>query len=119
MGYAGCARALGRWGDAVVEQYPLHRVPTDVVAEVGQGTADPRVAPSRILDGHPHNQLGTHLRRQRPTATATGTAVVLLGNQSPIPTQNGVRCDDASYLRQDPSAEFLPAYGKTPALRSS
>ena len=68
--------ALRDWRNPVVEQNPLHGVPTDLVAEVGQGTANPRVTPSRILDGHPHNQLSNRLGCQRPT-TATVAGSVL------------------------------------------
>ena len=98
------------------EQNPFYRVPPDLVAEVGQRTADPRVAPSRILDGHLHNQLGNRLGRQRPTTATVGAAVVFLGDQSSISAQDGVRRDDAGHLRQDPAAELLSAHGETTPL---
>ena len=100
----------------MVEQNPLHGVPADRVAEVGQGAADPRVAPSRILDGHPHDQLGNRLRCQRPTTTTVGAAVVLLGDQLPIPAQDRVRRDDARDLSEDSPAELLPTYGEPTPL---
>ena len=42
----------------MVVQDPLHRVPGDVVAEVGERAADPRVAPRRILIRHPYDEFG-------------------------------------------------------------
>ena len=107
---------IGGGGNAVVEQDPLHGVPADLVTEVGQGPAEARVAPSWILNGHPHDQLGQGVRCQRPTAATMCGAVVLLGNQSPIPAEDGVRCGDAGHLHQDPAAEFPPPDGETPPL---
>ena len=86
---------------------------------LARGTPDAGVAPSRILDGYPHNHLGNRLGCQRPTTTTVGAAVVLLRDQSPIPAQDGVRRDDAGHLRQNPPPELLPAYGETTALRIS
>ena len=57
------------------EHLDREHVPPDLVAEVGQGAADPRVAPSGILDRHPDDQLGQHLPLQWPT-TAAGAPVV-------------------------------------------
>ena len=45
----------------MVVQDPLHRVPGDVVAEVGECAADPRVAPRRILPRHPYDEFGHRL----------------------------------------------------------
>ena len=112
----GALAALWRRGNPVVEQNPFHGVPADRVAEVGQGAADPRVAPSRILDGHPHHQLGNRLGCRRPTTTTVGAAIVLLGDQSPIPAQDRVSGDDARNLAEDSPAELLPTYGEPTPL---
>ncbi len=74
------------------------------------------VATPRILNGHAHDQLGHCVRRQRPTAATTRSTVVLVGNQSPIPAEDGVRRDDAGHLRQDPAPEFPTADGETTPL---
>ncbi len=108
--------SLGRRVDPVVLQDPLHRVPDDCVAEVGERAADPRVAPRRILARHPHHEVGNLPWRHRPTPTSAGAAVVLRGDQFPVPAKNGVRRDDACHLRQDPRSEFLASHRESTAL---
>ena len=113
-----CALAsLWRRGHAVAEENPLHGVPANLVAEVGQRTADPGVAPPGILDGHPHDQFGNRLRSHRSTRSSTGAAVVLLRDESSIPAQDRVGGDDTRHLGQDPSPELLPPDGETAPLR--
>ena len=107
---------LGSRGEPVVVQDPLDRVPGDVVAEVGERAADPRVAPRRILPRHPHDEFGHRPGRHRPSPTSAGTAIVLLGDQPPVPAENRVGRDDACHLTQDPPAEFLASHRESPAL---
>ena len=68
--------------------------------------------PLRILNRHLYHEVGHVAWRHRPTSTSVGAAVVLLGNQSPVPAENRVRRDDTGDLRQDPPAEFLAADGE-------
>ncbi len=107
---------LGSRGDPVVVQDPLHRVPGDVVAEVGECAADPRVAPRRILTRHPYDEFGHRPGCHRPSPTPAGTAIVLLGDQPPVPAENRVRRDDAGHLTHDPPAECLASHRESPAL---
>ena len=48
-----------------------------------------------------------------------GTAVVLLRDQSPVPTQNRVGRDDACHLSQRSAAELPAAHREPSALRVS
>ena len=107
---------LGRRVDSVVVQDPLHRGPGDSVAEVRERAADPRVAPPRIVDRHPDHELGDVLSGHWSTSTSAGAAIVFRGDQSPVPTQDRVRGDDARDLRQDPPAEFVAAHSESTAL---
>ena len=50
------------------------------------------------------------------TSTSAGAAIVFLGDQSPVPTQDRIRGDDARDLRQDPPSELLAAHGESTAL---
>ncbi len=54
--------------------------------------------------------------RHRPSPTSAGNAIVLLGDQTPVPTENRVRRDDVCHLTQDPPAEFLASHPESPAL---
>ena len=97
-------------------QDPLHRGPGDRVAEVRERAADPRVAPPRIVDRHPDHELGDVLSGHWSTSTSAGAAIVFLGDQSPVPTQDRIRGDDARDLRQDPPAEFVTAHSESTTL---
>ena len=50
------------------------------------------------------------------TSTSAGAAIVCLGDQSPVPTQDRIRGDDARDLRQDPPAEFVTAHSESTTL---
>ena len=69
-----------------------------------------------MLDRHPHHEVGHLAWRYRPASTSVGAAVVLPGNQPPVPTENRVGCDDAGDLRQHPPAEFLASPRESTAL---
>ena len=107
---------LGCRGDSVVVQDPLHHGPGDSVAEVRERAADPRVAPPRIVDRHPDHELGDVLSGHWSTSTSAGAAIVFLGDQSPVPTQDRIRGDDARDLRQDPPAECVTAHSESTTL---
>ena len=100
----------------MVVQNPLDRVLGDVVAEIRERATDARVPPRWILDRHPHHEVGHLAWRYRPASTSVGAAVVLPGNQPPVPAENRVRRDDAGDLRQHPPAEFLASHRESTAL---
>ena len=77
---------------------------------------DARVPPRWILDRHPHHEVGHLAWRDRPASTSAGAAVVLPGDQPPVPAENRVGCDDAGDLRQHPPAEFLASHRESTAL---
>ena len=66
-----------------------------------------------------HNHLtvpGDVLSGHWSTSTSAGAAIVFLGDQSPVPTQDRIRGDDARDLRQDPPAEFVTAHSESTTL---
>ena len=83
---AGSARAPGRLRGRAGSA----RGPGDRVAEVRERAADPRVAPPRIVDRHPDHELGDVLSGHWSTSTPAGAAIVFLGDQSPVPTQDRI-----------------------------
>ena len=100
----------------MVLQDPLHRVPGDFVTEVGQRTLDPRVAPLRILARHLHHKVSDVSARHQAASPSSRTAVVLLGDQLPVPAENRVRSDDTGHLHQCAPAKSLAAHRKSTAL---
>ncbi len=102
--------------EAMVLQDPLHGIAGDLVPEVDERSADSGVAPLRILCSHPHYKIHYILWRHRSTSTSPSTAIVLLGDQPSVPTQNRVGRDNAGYLCQRPPSESLAAHCESAAL---
>jgi hypothetical protein len=107
---------LGGRVDPVILQDPLHRVPGDLVTEVGKRTLDPCVAPLRILARHTHYELSDLSERHRAASPSSRTAVVLLGDQPPVPAEDRVRGDDTGHLHQCAPAKSLAAHCESTAL---
>ena len=55
-------------------------------------------------------------RQGKVVELAVGAAVVLRGDQSPVPAKDRVRGDDAGHLGQGPPAEGLAPPGQSTAL---
>ena len=106
----------GAGPDPVILQNAGYGVAPDLVSNVQQRAPDPRIAPRRVLPRHPHDQ-GADFRPDSWTSDLPPAAVVLLGDQVPIPAQDRVRRDDARNLGQDSPAELLPSYGEPTPLR--
>jgi hypothetical protein len=100
----------------VVLEDPFHRVPGGLVTEVRQCTLDPRVALQRILARHPHHEVRDLSGRHRAASTSLRTAVVLLGDQPPVPTEDRVRSDDTGHLHQYAPPKSLAAHRESTAL---
>jgi hypothetical protein len=93
--------AFRRRRDAMPLQHVPHTLIRDGVAEIGQRTHNPVVAPAGILPRHFDDQrLQFRLDRRPPGTAAVFGAIKLLGNELAIPTQNGVRLSHAGHLRQ-------------------
>ena len=96
---------------------PLHRGPSDLVAEVRERPADPCVPP--------HWGFSTAIRT---TSAATSRRVIgrprprralpsyVWGDQSPVPAENRVRRDDAGNLHHDAPSALLAAHGESTAV---
>ena len=84
--------------DAVGRQDSLDGAPRDRVAESEDCPRDARVSSSRVRLGHAHDQ-GCEVRRGLGVAPSTLLgAVVLSGDQSPIPAQDRLGRDEACEL---------------------
>src|SRR4051812_19498661 len=83
----------------------VDRVAAELVTEVAERAADPRVAPTGVLGGEPEDQ---PLRRGGCATTAAfalGGAVVLLRDKLAVPAQDRVGRDKTGELFQDAAAE--------------
>ena len=81
-------------------------------SEGAVGRLDQRDPSRRVVNARLRQGPGDDHTRSVPT----GTAIVLLGDQTPVPAENRVRRDDACHLTQDPPAECLAAHRESPTL---
>src|SRR5450631_1016875 len=86
--------------DAISQQDTFDRIASDLVAKVLQGADDPRVPPTLVLLGHPDDEGRDLGRRLRPPLPSLFAAVVLLGHQLSVPTQNRLGRRDCGHCRQ-------------------
>src|SRR5215470_12737467 len=105
--------ALGGWEDAVALQNVAHRLVTNSVAQMLQGTDDPIVTPGAILLCHVDNQ-GFQLSVNSGTAwrLPLWRTIKLLSNQFAMPGEDSVRCDNLRYFRQGLLPQLLTDCGK-------
>jgi hypothetical protein len=97
--------------DAVVFEDRFDRVARHVVAETLQPAADAGVAPGRVLGRHAYHERGDVRLGARATGASRLRAVVLLGDEPPIPTEDGVGCHDSGDVREAAPAEDLAFHG--------
>ena len=92
------------------------RRPANPVADVVQRTLDPCVSPARILSRHSDGEFRNDLHY---STSARGSPLVgpLLSNELPVPTQDGVGCDERCNLGESPSPNSFAAHGKPSPLR--
>src|ERR1700674_693754 len=111
-GLPGRVRAARRGGfDAVVFEDRLDRVARNVMAETLQPAADACVAPGWVLVRHAYHERGNVRLGARATGASRLRAVVLLGDEPPIPTEDGVGCYDSGDVREAAPTEDLAFYG--------
>jgi hypothetical protein len=79
-------------------------------------TLDPCIAPLRILARHPHHAVSDLSESHRAALPSSRTAVVLLGDQPPVPAEDRVRSDHTGHPHQCAPAESLTAHRETTAL---
>ena len=79
---------LRRRLDSVPLQDLRDRAAGNLVPQVGQRALDAPISPVPVLFSHSHEQLLGLLGRASPSQPALSTAVVLLGNQFPMPGQS-------------------------------
>ena len=112
--------------DAVILEDRFDRVAGHVVPETLEPTADPRIAPGRVLLCHADRQPGKVRLGARAARASRVRAVVFLRHERPISPQDCVRRDDADDARKATPAENLAFHrqaaplvvGETEAPRS-
>jgi len=102
--------------DTVIFENRFDRVAGEVMPEMFQPAADPRVAPGRILVSQADDECGEVRLRGRATRPSGLRAVIFLGNELPIPPQNRVRGDDAGDGHQSAPADELALHREATSL---
>ena len=78
--------AFRGWPDAVLEENALGGRAPDLVSDVRQRAFDARVAPIRVVRCHVDDQLGNPVFNARSTGTTRPAAIILPGNEFPVPS---------------------------------
>jgi hypothetical protein len=90
--------------------------PSDLVAQVGQGSLDSPVAPISILGSHTYHQLPDLLLRTRPAWATSLAAIVLLSDQPAVPGQERCRGHHRGQFLQQTPAQLLGPDRQTSTL---
>ena len=94
--------ALRRRLDPVPFQHLSDRAARNCVPQIGQCALDPPIAPIPVLLCESNHQLLDIEGCSRTPRPALRSAVVLVGNQLPMPGQQGLGRDNGGDLRQKP-----------------
>ncbi|MDA2938327.1 hypothetical protein MYX75_08710 [Acidobacteria bacterium AH-259-A15] len=108
--------SLRSWLDTVFFQDSFDGVPPYPVAQITQSASDSGVTPDRIVFRHPDDECLYLLRTPGATWCALFAAVVLLGDQLSVPTQQRIGCDDAGKVSQGLSSYDLGLFSDPPSL---
>src|SRR5258707_4150452 len=97
---------------------PVRRIFATPMAEVLQRADDPVVTPAGVLPGHAHDEgFDSGVDTRSAWIRAAFGSVELLGNQSSVPGQDGVRFGHLGYLVQSFASESFADVGKRATLR--
>src|SRR2546425_11463522 len=109
-------RSFRRWLDAVPFQNVPDRVVCQIVAEVGQGSLYPPIAPRAILFSHADSQSSNFRARWSSAPRLAPTASVLSANQISVPRQQSFRRGDGRHLLQGFPAQLFRFGRQSPSL---
>jgi hypothetical protein len=114
----GCELAsFGGWCNAVPPQYVLHRLIRQLGTQIRQSTDDAVISPARVLARHlDHQSFNLGGNRRTPRVLPVAGTVELLGHQSPVLAQDGIRLGNASDLSERPSTQAFANFGQRGAL---
>jgi hypothetical protein len=86
------------------------------VAEIAESASDSRVSPARVVAGYSDDQLLDLDRCLGTTNRAALAAIVLLGDQPPVPSKQGVWRHQGADLEEPFSADGLGLRGEATTL---
>ena len=112
-----CLASLGSRRNAVAAQNVSHRLIGQAVTQIGQSSDDAVISPAGVLSRHSHYQ-GFHFRWNRRAAWILPVfgAVELIGDELPIPSEDGIGLGDTGDLLKSRSAESLTDLSEGGAL---
>src|SRR5882762_3540918 len=96
--------------DTLLLEDTLDRVPPQFVAYVLERSTQSRIAPTRVLPSHPHQQADDAGHGARSPRPAFGAAIVLLRHQFAVPTQDRIRRRHRGNLINSPASELPPQH---------
>src|SRR6267378_3281267 len=96
--------------DTLLLEDTLDRVPPQFVAYVLERSTQSRIAPTRVLPSHPHQQADDAGHGARSPRPAFGAAIVLLRHQFAVPTQDRIWRRHRGNLTKSPASELPPQH---------
>src|SRR5882762_413181 len=96
--------------DTLLLEDTLDRVPPQFVAYVLERSTQSRIAPTRVLPSHPHQQADDAGHAARSPRPAFGAAIVLLRHQFAVPTQDRIWRRHRGNLTKSPASELPPQH---------
>lgn len=108
----GTLPTLRRRLDSVPDKNSLDRAAPDIVPKVVESPANPGVAPLRVVAGHGKDEIGDDMGDDRTARLATGTAIVLFGDELAVPPEDGVWRHNGVEQSQGGTAEQLTLLGE-------
>src|SRR6266496_3292293 len=82
----------------MLDEDSLDSVAANHVTDVSKSSADPRVTPARVVGAKADDELSNGDRARWTPRAAPSSAIVLLGDELAVPTQDRVRRHDAVEL---------------------
>src|SRR5438552_3700503 len=86
------------------------------VSQIAQRTLNPRVSPIAVPLRHADDKTSDLPHDSWPTGTSAVAAIIFIGDQLPMPTQQGLWGDDRGDILEHSPAEFPGFRSQTTAL---
>jgi PRTRC genetic system ThiF family protein len=116
VSWRGLPLSFRRRFKAVLPQNVGNGAASDLVAELGQCSLDSPIASISVLGGHTDHQTFDLVSGARTAGAALQAALIFLGDQATVPSQECRRRHDGGYFMEQAPAQFLGPDCQTSAL---
>jgi hypothetical protein len=104
------------WFNSVPFQNVGDRIVCQQMSKIGQRSLNPTITPIPVFLRHPSDERRNLSGGSRPSSSALGAAIVLLGDQLSMPSQQCLWRHDGCALSQNLAPQRFRLYSESPAL---